>query len=98
MSKPGATEPRPPLGQSPSYWRCVLRFGLPFAALFALAGYLTRRFRVGTPALPWPWGVEAVIDACLMFLAGGLWWWLTHQIHDWKQRNTPTDDGTPFPR
>ena len=70
-----------------TFWQSMLRFGLPFTALFATAGYFARRLVGGEPGLPWPWGVEAVIDAALLLLASAIWWWLMREIAFRKRKN-----------
>jgi hypothetical protein len=96
MAKPDPAYPGHPALRKPSYWRSVLRFGLPVSATFALANYLIRRFVFGPSPIPfpWPWRLEAANDVGLMFLAGTGWWWLMRQLYEWRKRNPPGGGGS----
>jgi hypothetical protein len=70
-----------------NYWQSVVRFGLPFAVLYGGINYAAFRMSVGNAGLRFPWRVETMMDAAVMFLASTIWWGLMRQLAGWKRKN-----------
>jgi hypothetical protein len=69
-----------------NYWQTVLRFGLPFVALYQGLDYVIFRIVLGDPMVRYPWPVKVAADVPFMFLVSTIWWLLMRQIATWKRK------------
>ena len=72
-----------------SFWKSVLRFGLPFVVLYRGIDYLIFRITTGEVGLRYPWRAMVTINVLLMLLVSAIWWGLMRQVAAWNKDKRP---------